>query len=214
MRLAENAAALDNRSVSGGGNLQFQWCATRGPTIEARAWAVFYRDDVWPIFHTRRRQGEFGHAPLLMAAAFGSIMIGYIASRVLLRYTRVADATAFFTSAPDSTTEMANLGDHFGAAVDKVAVAHSLRILLVVCTVPVFMTISDVRGGDVYQPVVIAFNWTELIQLFAIAAIGGAPLSWIGLPDAWMTGSLVATIVVTASGFAFSSTSGMLTNAG
>ena len=100
MRLAENAAALDNRSVSGGGNLQFQWCATRGPTIEARAWAVFYRDDVWPIFHTRRRQGEFGHAPLLMAAAFGSIMIGYIASRVLLHYTRFDDATAFFVSVP------------------------------------------------------------------------------------------------------------------
>ena len=92
------------------------------------------------------------------AAAFGSIMIGYIVSRVLLHYTRVADATAFFTSAPDSTIEMVNLGDHFGAAVNKVAVAHSLLILLVVCTVPVFMTISDVHGGDVYQPVVIAFN--------------------------------------------------------
>ena len=151
MRLAENAAALDDRAAGG--------------------------DDARPIFHTRRRKGEFGNAPVLVAASFGSIMIGYIASRVLLRYTRVADATAFFASVPGSTTEMANLGDHFGAAVDRVAVAHSLRILLVVCTVPVFMTISDVHGGDAYQRVVIAFNWTRLIQLFAFAAIGGALLS-------------------------------------
>lgn len=155
-----------------------------------------------------------GRAPVLVAAAFGSIMIGYIASRVLLHYTRVDDATAFFASVPGGATEMANLGDHFGAAADKVAVAHSLRILLVVCTVPVLMTIADVHGGDVYQPVVIPFNWTGLIQLFTVALVGGALLSWIRFPNAWMMGPLIATIVVTATGFTFSSMFGMLTNAG
>lgn len=156
----------------------------------------------------------FGQAPVLVAAAFGSILIGYIASRVLLHYTRVDEATAFFSSVPGGATEMANLGDRFGAAVDKVAVAHSLRILLVVCTVPVLMTIADVHGGDVYRPVAIPFNGNGLIQLFAIAATGGALLSWIRFPNAWMMGPLVATIVVTASGFTFSSMSGVLTNAG
>ena len=176
MRLAEDAAAWVIGPLVAMATCNFSG-ALRCTTIGARARTVFDRDDARPIFHTRRRKEEFGHAPVPKAAAFGSIMIGYIASRVLLHYTRVADVTAFYASALGSTTEMANLGDHFGAAVDKVAVAHSLRILLVVYTVPVFMTISDVRGGDVYQPVVIAFNWTELIQLFAIAAIGGALLS-------------------------------------
>ena len=76
---------------------------------------------------------------------------------------------------------------------------------------PVLMTISDVHGGDVYQPVVIAFNWAAL---FAVAAVGGTLLSWTAFPDAWMMGSLVATIVVKGSGFAFSSILAILTNAG
>lgn len=155
-----------------------------------------------------------GSASLLVVAAFGSILIGYIASRVLMRYTTVDDATAFFASVPGGATEMANLGDRFGAAVDKVAVAHSLRILLVVCTVPVVMTIANVHGGDVYLPVLIPFNWSGLIQLLAIAATGGALMSWFRFPNAWMMGPLIATIVVTASGFAFSSMGGLLTNAG
>ena len=155
-----------------------------------------------------------GHAPVLITAAFGSILIGYIASRVLMSLTRVDDATAFFSSVPGGATEMANLGDRFGAAVDKVAVAHSLRIFLVVCTIPVWMTIADVHGGDLYRPVLIPFNWLGLLQLFAIAAAGGIVLSWIRFPNAWMMGPLIAMIVTTASGLAFSSMSGALTNAG
>ena len=155
-----------------------------------------------------------GHAPVLVAAAIGSILIGYVASRVLVRFARIDDATAFFASVPGGATEMANLGDRYGAAVDKVAVAHSLRILMVVCTIPVLMTIADVHGGDVYRPALIAFSWGGLLQLFAIAATGGLLLAWVRFPNTWMMGPLIATIVATASGLEFSSMWGLLTNVG
>lgn len=154
----------------------------------------------------------WGHAPVLAAAAFGSILIGYMASRVLATFTRIDGATAFFASVPGGATEMAILGDRLGGAVDKVAVAHSLRILVVVCTIPVLMTIADVHGGDVYQPVLTPLNWRGLLQLFAIAATGGLFLSWIRFPNAWMMGPLIATMLVTASGLVFSSMLGLLTN--
>lgn len=156
----------------------------------------------------------WNNAGVLITAALGAILIGYVASRLLSRFARVDQATAFFASVPGGATEMANLGDRFGAAVDKVAVAHSLRILLVVCSIPVALTIADVHGGDVYRPVLIPLDWIGLVQLFAIALLGGALFAAIRFPNPWMMGPLMATIAVTASGLAFSSMPGRLANVG
>ena len=117
-----------------------------------------------------------GHAAVLVSAAFGAILIGYASSCVLARFTRIDHATTFFASLPGSATEMANRGGLFGTAVDKVAVAHSLRILMLVCTFPVSLTIADVHGGDVYRPVVVPFAWAAGIfvpSMILTAAPGG-----------------------------------------
>jgi len=156
----------------------------------------------------------WSNGPVLLGAAFGALLIGYVASRVLARFAGVDETTAFFASVPGGATEMANLGDRFGAAVDKVAVAHSLRILLVVCTIPVLLTMANVHGGDEYRPVMVPFTWPGLFTLFAVAAGGGALFSLIHFPNPWMMGPLVATIAVTALGIELSSMSGGLTNAG
>ena len=155
-----------------------------------------------------------GNVAVLVAVAVGAILIGYTASRVLVSFTSVDDATAFFASVPGGAMEMANLADRFGAAVDKVAVAHSLRILLVVCTIPILLSVSGVHGGDVYRPVLVPFIWSGLLPLFGIAAAGGLLFSAIRFPNPWMMGPLIATIVSTASGLEFSSMSSLLTNGG
>jgi hypothetical protein len=159
-------------------------------------------------------QEVWRNAGVLVAASFGAIVIGYVASRILGRYAQVDEATAFFSSVPGGATEMANLGDRYGAVVDKVAVAHSLRILLVVCSIPVALTLAGVHGGDIYRPVVIPLSWFGLIKLFAIAALGGAIFAAIRFPNPWMMGPLIATICVTASGLEFSSMPGRLANVG
>jgi uncharacterized protein len=154
------------------------------------------------------------NAVVLFTAAFAAILLGYAASRVLARMVKLDHATAFFASVPGGATEMAILGERFGASVEKVAIAHSLRILLVVCTIPVLLTFADVHGGDVYRPVAIPFSWNGLIGLFAIAVLGGALFMRIHFPNPWMMGPLVAAIIVTASGVELSSMSGVLTNLG
>ena len=155
-----------------------------------------------------------GNAPVLVAAAFGAILIGYAGSRVLAALARIDDATAFFASVPGGAMEMANLADRHGALVDKVAVAHSLRILVVVCIIPALLTMAGVHGGDVYRPVVIPFQWIGLLLLFGIAASGGMLFYRVRFPNPWMMGPLIAIIFATASGLEFSSMSGFLTNCG
>ncbi len=154
------------------------------------------------------------HALLLLAAAFAAIAIGYITSRALARLAKIDEATAFFCSIPGGATEMAILGERFGAVVDKVAIAHALRILLVVLTIPVLLTLSDIHGGDVYRPVVIPFSWLGLIELCAVAAFGGLAFLLARFPNPWMMGPLIATIIATAAGFEMSSMFSPLTNAG
>ncbi|MBL8525108.1 MAG: AbrB family transcriptional regulator [Betaproteobacteria bacterium] len=156
----------------------------------------------------------WGSASVLLAAAFGAILIGFAASRVLARFAKIDPATAFFASVPGGATEMAILGERFDAAVDKVAVAHSLRILIVVCTIPVLLTLADVHGGDIYRPVLVLFSWKGLLALFGVAAVGGVIFSNIGFPNPWMMGPLIATIAITASGTELSAMSGLLTNVG
>ena len=92
--------------------------------------------------------------------------------------------------------------------------AHSLRIMLVVCTIPVLLTLLDVHGGDVYRPVVIAFSSVGLAGLVAAAICGGLIFRRTSFPNPWMMGPLLMTILVTSSGVELSSMSSLLTNGG
>ena len=154
------------------------------------------------------------HASILVTAAISSILIGAAAAYFLSRVARIDDATAFFASVPGGAAEMATLGERFGASIDKVAVAHAVRIFLVVCTIPVILTLANVHGGDTYRPVLTSFSVLNLLILFAIAGTGGLLLRAIGFPNPWMMGPLATTIAVTAAGLQLSSMSGVLTNAG
>lgn len=205
---------MDDWPTGGDGDLQFQRRAPGGAAVWEEVGQLFIAVTLG-LYFTPVVAGEvLGNSAVLLVAALGAILIGYVASRVLAAFTNIDHATAFFSSVPGGATEMANLGDRFGAAVDKVAVAHSLRILLVVCTIPVLLTIANVHGGDVYRPVLVPFKWTGLLMLFGIAAAGGLLFSAIHFPNPWMMGPLIATIVTTAAGFEFSSMSSLLANCG
>jgi membrane AbrB-like protein len=154
------------------------------------------------------------NAAVLVVAAFGAIVVGYIGGRALAASAGIDGATAFFASVPGGAMEMANLAERFGASVDKVAVAHSLRILMVVCITPVALTFAGAHGGDIYQPVRIPLDWGKLPALFASAGAGGLIFSRLRFPNPWMMGPLMATILTTASGLEFSSMPGWLTNCG
>lgn len=154
------------------------------------------------------------HWAVLLGAAFAAIVIGYFAGRALSSLARVDRPTGYFASIPGGASEMANLGDRFGAATDKVAVAHSLRILLVVCTVPVALTLLGVQGTEDYRPVAVPLDWLRLVMLFGVVAGFGVIFQFARFPNPWMMGPLVGTIVITAGGMELSSMPTWLTNAG
>jgi hypothetical protein len=153
------------------------------------------------------------HAPALVIAALGVFAVGLLASLILARTARVDPATAFFSSAIGGAAEMVNLGERNGALADRVALAHSLRLLIVVTTVPIGITLFGQAGTEDYRPVAVPFDPAGLAALTAIGL--AAALAWrrTRLPNAFMMGPLLATIALTASGVSFSSMPTVVTNA-
>jgi uncharacterized protein len=141
------------------------------------------------------------------------MVLGALSGWMLQRISGTDATTAFFASVPGGATEMTVLGERFGARADRVALAQSMRILVVVIVVPFALTYSGVHGSDVYQPLAAAVRWSGLVQLIAIATCGALALARMGLPNAYMFGPLAVVIGLTANEVQFSSLPPLLSNA-
>src|SRR5258706_5240363 len=112
--------------------------------------------------------------PWFVALGLAAIAYGTFSAWILARLSGTDRATAFFGCMPGGAAEMANLGEKYGAAADRVALAHSLRMLLVVTIFPVAITLAGFHATEDYRPVVTPFNAIGLVELLAIAATAGA----------------------------------------
>ena len=74
---------------------------------------------------------------LLALGAVFAIGLGYGGGVLLARLAGIDRTTGIFASVPGGAAEMSVLGERFGARVDRVAAAQSLRILIVVLVDPV-----------------------------------------------------------------------------
>jgi membrane AbrB-like protein len=152
------------------------------------------------------------HWPLLILAALFAILVAWGCGWFLSRTTDTDRSTAFFASVPGGAAEMAILGERYGARVDRIALAQSMRILVVVIVVPFALTYSGVHGSDAYNPATVPLDWTKLALLLGIGAGAGGALAFARMPNAFMFGPLLATIALTASEAQFSSVPTWMSN--
>jgi membrane AbrB-like protein len=139
-------------------------------------------------------------APALLAGVAWAIGLGYAFYRFLLRVNGGDRATAFFAAAIGGASEMALLAERHGARVDRVAAAHSLRVLLVVVLVPLGTQLSGAHGADAALPTLLEVRPAGLLMLMAAAGGGVWLLHRIGAPNPWVLGALLVTLALTAGG--------------
>jgi uncharacterized membrane protein AbrB (regulator of aidB expression) len=77
---------------------------------------------------------------------------------------------------------MAIPGERFGAKTDRIALAQSLRILMVVVTILLTLTLFGTLGADAYVRVMMPVHAAGLTQLLAVGLLGGALLAWLRVP--------------------------------
>jgi membrane AbrB-like protein len=153
------------------------------------------------------------HWPWFVALGLAASAFGTLSALVLQRLSGVDRATAYFGSMPGGASEMATLGEQHGALADRVAVAHSLRMLLVVTVFPIGITLAGFSASDDYRPVLVAFHPGRLALLVAAAALTGWIARKLRAPTAFMLGPLLLTIGLTSGGVEVSSMPSLLVNA-
>jgi membrane AbrB-like protein len=153
-------------------------------------------------------------APWMLLVGAYALGSGILCGNALSRAAGVDRRTGFFASVPGGATEMSILAERFGARTDLVAVAQSIRILIVVSLIPFAFAWMGVRGADPYVQGARDFSWTGLVELMALTALGGAALHRFRFPNGWVIGSLAVALPLTALQIDLSSVPAWLSNAG
>ncbi|MDO8666791.1 MAG: AbrB family transcriptional regulator [Gemmatimonadales bacterium] len=115
----------------------------------------------------------------------------------LLRRTGEDRATAFFSSMPGGASEMINLGTRNGAVLSRVAAGQSLRVLVVVLSVPAaFQYLLSASAPELHSANV---DWRWLTLLFP----AGALLAWVWQrlrqPNPWLFDPLLVSAAASIS---------------
>jgi membrane AbrB-like protein len=158
-----------------------------------------------------RHLGSVWYLPVAGAAC--AIAIGYASAAVLARIARLDRTTSLFASVPGGAAEMATLGERFGARVDRVAAAHSLRLLLVVAIVPAAFTLAGVRSADAYLPGPEHFDAVGFALLMGATLAGAFVARRFDVPNAFVLGALFIALPLTAFGIELSSVPDVVSNA-
>ena len=109
----------------------------------------------------------------IAASTLSAFLIGGLGALTLSRASGVDGKSSYFASIPGGAMAMAVLAERHGASVPPVAVAHSLRVSIVVIVVPFVLTYGgiplEVTG---YRPQ-LPFNLLILVPWFALGALLG-----------------------------------------
>jgi membrane AbrB-like protein len=141
-------------------------------------------------------------------------VLALLGTGLLRRLSGESAVTCFFAAPIGGASEMATQAERNGGRVDRVAAAHSLRIMMVSLIVPFALQWLDVRGVDPYAPAAADFEPAGLVLLGALAAAGAVVLARLGVPNEWMLGPLLVTATITAQGVTLSALPTAVTNAG
>jgi len=136
----------------------------------------------------------------IMGAAFTGIAIGVAGSYILKRTSGMDATTAFFASVPGGASEMAVLAERAGARFDQVALSHSIRVLMVVSTVPIAVTLTGASGHDIYTQAASIISFPGLVVLALLASCLAFVFMKAGIPNAWLLGPLTVSVALTVNG--------------
>lgn len=131
------------------------------------------------------------HLPWMAGVALVSVALAGLGVLILRRVAGLDRASAFFGSIPGGMAEMLTLGERFGAASTALTVAQSVRVTLLVLTVPPALTYFGAEGDAVFTAPALEVRWAGLAALFAAALAVALALNRLGLPNAWMLGPCV-----------------------
>lgn len=143
-------------------------------------------------------------SPYVFAGCVFAVAIGLVGAAILYKWGSVDFATAYFGSTVGGASEMVVLAERNGSTnLSLVASAHSLRVLLIVITIPFAYQFLGLKGDLSSQAIAAEYSYIGLIQLLALTAIGCFILEKIRAPNAMMLGGIIVTALLTSNDIVF-----------
>ena len=126
-------------------------------------------------------------------------------------------ATSYFAGAIGGASEMTLLSERMGARTDLVAAAHSLRLVMVVISVPFAMQWAQSLWGlqvdASLRSVTREVHWLGLLWLAGISLMGVWVMVRLRRANPWFMGALTASMLVSLAGVFWSAIPSALSNA-
>lgn len=129
--------------------------------------------------------------PFIAIVCLGSLLMLGFGTWFLWRIFKIPMRTAFFCAALGGASEMTTLADRHHQRADLVAAAHSLRLFIVLCIVPILFQIWGTPGDFELNTLNRSFSLQGAIILFLGAIFGVFIFKFLNLPNAFLLGPLL-----------------------
>jgi membrane AbrB-like protein len=142
--------------------------------------------------------------PAILAATVAVFLVGGLGALTLSRASGVDARSTFFASIPGGAMAMAVLADRYGAQIAPVAVAHSLRVSLVVILIPFALTYGGIPlVASAYRPAV-PLDYRVLTLWLAVGFLFGGISERLRLHNGYLLTPIFLGAALTVSGIQLS----------
>lgn len=140
------------------------------------------------------------HLGAIIVATLSAFVIGGLGAAILSRISGVEAKSTFFASIPGGAMAMAVLAERYGAQIVPVAVAHSLRVSIVVIVIPFAVTYGGIPlDAAAYRPE-IPLNLAVLIPWLMFGFLLGEVSERLHLQNGYLLAPIFFGAGVTMSG--------------
>jgi membrane AbrB-like protein len=140
----------------------------------------------------------------IIAATIAVFIVAALGALTLSRASGVDSKSTFFASIPGGAMAMAVLAERYGAQIVPVAVAHSLRVSLVVILIPFALTYGGIPlVGAAYRPDV-PLDYTILIPWLLFGCVLGEVSERLRLHNGYLLMPIFFGAALTVSGLQLS----------
>jgi len=129
---------------------------------------------------------------LILTAGSVTVLLGWPMAVLLQRLAQEDIKTCYFAAVPGGLSEMAVLGSRYGAQVEPIAIAQTMRLAMIVVVVPPVMALSGITGDSLMASSGADFlSWLNTALLIAVAVAVSAVLSRFKVSNAWLLGGVL-----------------------